>query len=117
MTALTTHILDTSSGKPAAAIIIYLYQLSGDRKTLLTQTYSNQDGRTDQPLLQGTAFVAGQYELVFAMGDYLKASHANLPDPLFLDDIVIRFGIADPSRHYHVPLLVSPFGYSTYRGS
>lgn len=118
MTGLTTHILDTSSGQPADQVSIKLYALNEDgTRRLVTETRSNDDGRTDAPLLNSDAMAVGRYELVFEMGDYFKQHHQNLPSPLFLDDIVLRFGIADVTSHYHVPLLASPYGYSTYRGS
>jgi 5-hydroxyisourate hydrolase len=113
MGRLTTHVLDTSVGMPAAGIEIELW--SGDRK--LVSKFTNSDGRVDVPLLEGDALATGIYELRFHAGDYLRRSGATLSDPAFLDVIPIRFGIADPAAHYHVPLLLSPYGYSTYRGS
>jgi 5-hydroxyisourate hydrolase len=113
---LTTHVLDTASGLPAAGLTIDLFRVSGDRRTHLKTVVTNDDGRCDAPLLQGAAFAAGEYELVFAAGDYLRSQGVTLPQPAFLDIIPIRFGMAE-ARHYHVPLLVSPYGYSTYRGS
>jgi 5-hydroxyisourate hydrolase len=113
---LTTHVLDTATGKPAAGLKISLYKLSGNTHRKLKDVVTNADGRCDAPLLEGEAFQAGQYELVFFAGDYLRSSGTTLPDPLFLDQIPIRFGMAE-SAHYHVPLLISPYGYSTYRGS
>jgi 5-hydroxyisourate hydrolase len=113
---LTTHVLDTASGKPAAGMKIELYAVAGATRRKIKDVVTNADGRCDAPMLQGDEFSTGQYELVFMAGDYLRASGANLPDPLFLDQIPIRFGMAENS-HYHVPLLISPFGYSTYRGS
>jgi 5-hydroxyisourate hydrolase len=113
---LTTHVLDTASGKPAAGLKIALYSVSGNSHRKLKEVVTNADGRCDAPLLEGKAFKTGQYELVFFAGDYLRAKNKKLPDPLFLDQIPIRFGMAEAS-HYHVPLLISPFGYSTYRGS
>lgn len=113
---LTTHVLDTASGRPAAGLKIALYRVSGNSHRKLKDVVTNADGRCDAPLLEGGEFKAGQYELVFFAGDYLRASGAALPDPLFLDQIPIRFGMAEEA-HYHVPLLLSPFGYSTYRGS
>jgi len=113
---LTTHVLDTASGRPAAGMTIALYRVSGDAHSKIKEVVTNADGRCDAPLLEGSEFESGQYELVFFAGDYLRASGAGLPDPLFLDQIPIRFGMAEQA-HYHVPLLVSPFGYSTYRGS
>ncbi|HTV67353.1 MAG TPA: hydroxyisourate hydrolase [Rhizobiaceae bacterium] len=113
---LTTHVLDTASGKPAAGLRIALYSVNGNSHRKLKEVVTNSDGRCDAPLLEGKAFKTGQYELVFFAGDYLRGKNKKLPDPLFLDQIPIRFGMADAS-HYHVPLLISPFGYSTYRGS
>lgn len=113
---LTTHVLDTASGRPAAGLKIALYRVSGNSHRKLKDVVTNADGRCDAPLLEGGEFKAGQYELVFFAGDYLRASGTALPDPLFLDQIPIRFGMAE-AAHYHVPLLLSPFGYSTYRGS
>lgn len=113
---LTTHVLDTASGRPAAGLKIALYRVSGNAHRKIKDVITNADGRCDAPLLDGDAFETGQYELVFFAGDYLRASGAPLPEPLFLDQIPIRFGMAE-NTHYHVPLLISPFGYSTYRGS
>ncbi len=113
---LTTHVLDTASGRPGAGMTVDLYRISGEGRTHLKRAVTNSDGRCDQPLLGGADFAAGRYELVFAAGDYLRRQGTELPSPAFLDEIPIRFGIAE-ARHYHVPLLVSPYGYSTYRGS
>jgi 5-hydroxyisourate hydrolase len=113
---LTTHVLDTASGRPAAGLAITLYRVTGDSLARIADAVTNADGRCDKPLLEGTAFATGTYELVFFAGDYLRQSGAALPDPLFLDQIPIRFGMAE-EKHYHVPLLLSPYGYSTYRGS
>ena len=116
MGRLTTHVLDTMSGKPAAGLAIELWRL-GSAPELLVSVSTNDDGRVDGPILEGAAFEAGRYELCFHAGDYLRAAGVELPDPAFLDVIPIRFGIADASAHYHVPLLLSPYGYSTYRGN
>jgi 5-hydroxyisourate hydrolase len=113
---LTTHVLDTASGLPAAGLKIVLYRVSGNSHRKVKEAVTNGDGRCDQPLLEGKAFQTGQYELIFFVGDYLRTTKAKLPDPPFLDQIPIRFGMAE-EKHYHVPLLVSPYGYSTYRGS
>lgn len=113
---LTTHVLDTASGKPAAGLSISLFSLEGEARTLLKTVTTNADGRCDEPLMQGEAFRIGEYELVFAAGDYLRASGTALPEPAFIDRVPIRFGMAEQA-HYHVPLLLSPYGYSTYRGS
>jgi 5-hydroxyisourate hydrolase len=116
MGALTTHVLDTSAGKPGAGMRIDLYRAGKGRQHLLT-TNTNADGRCEQPLLQGDALEPGEYELVFHAGEYFSRRGVALPDPPFLGQVVIRFGVADAAQHYHVPLLLSPFGYSTYRGS
>lgn len=116
MGRLTTHILDTAHGCPGAGIGIRLYRIDGAR-TLLAERTSNADGRCDAPLLQGDELVAGSYELEFAAGDYFAARGLSLPSPRFVDVVLLRFGIADAGAHYHVPLLVSPYSYSTYRGS
>ena len=116
MGRLTTHVLDTAAGRPAAGMKIELYRLDSER-VLIRSVVTNVDGRVDGALLEGEAFANGVYELVFHAGDYLGRVCADLPDPLFLDIIPIRFGIAEAGQHYHVPLLISPFGYSTYRGS
>lgn len=113
---LTTHVLDTAAGRPAEGLKIALYRVSGNSHRKLREVVTNADGRCDAPLLEGKEFQAGQYELVFFAGDYLKRGGGTLPDPLFLDQIPIRFGIS-ATGHYHVPLLLSPYGYSTYRGS
>jgi 5-hydroxyisourate hydrolase len=117
MGRLTTHILDTASGSPAAGVPIELYALSGDNRERIVATSTNDDGRCDAPLLDGDSFQTGVYELLFHVGDYLRARGEDLPSPAFLDVVPIRFGIASPDEHYHVPLLISPYGYSTYRGS
>ncbi|MGB1236648.1 MAG: hydroxyisourate hydrolase [Pseudomonadales bacterium] len=116
MGRLTTHILDTANGCPGATISVSLYRIAESRE-LLTQTLSNSDGRCDKPLLEGESFSTGKYELVFEIGDYYRKRGTALADPAFLDDVVIRFSIAHSEQHYHVPLLVSPYSYSTYRGS
>tara|TARA_R110002124_G_scaffold83303_3_gene218195 strand:+ start:888 stop:1247 length:360 start_codon:yes stop_codon:yes gene_type:complete len=114
---LTTHVLDTALGKPAAGVRIVLYRVGGDGHTEITETVTNADGRTDAPMLTGPGFTVGSYELVFDAGDYLRATGQAGAEPLFLDRIPIRFGVPDADAHYHVPLLISPFAYSTYRGS
>ena len=113
---LTTHVLDTMSGLPGAGLVVELFRLDGGRQRLARLT-TNADGRSPEPLLAGDGIVPGSYELVFHAGDYFRAREVALPEPAFLDQIPVRFGIADPARHYHVPLLVSPYGYATYRGS
>lgn len=117
MGRLTTHVLDTALGKPAAGLRVELFRIQDIGAVPLVETETNADGRCDAPLLEGADFIAGRYQLVFQAGAYFDARGLDLPDPKFLDDVVIRFGIADPDQHYHVPLLLSPFGYSTYRGS
>ena len=117
MGKLTTHVLDTAQGRPGAGIRIALFRLGAEARTPLVDTTTNADGRCDAPLLEGDALEAGRYELVFGAGAYFAASGVALPDPPFVDEVVLRFGIADPAAHYHVPLLVSPWSYSTYRGS
>ncbi|MEM6254776.1 MAG: hydroxyisourate hydrolase [Cyanobacteria bacterium P01_D01_bin.156] len=118
---LTTHVLDTANGCPAAGVELQLYRLENDQAHCLTKTITNSDGRTDSPLLTPETMVAGLYELRFWVGDYFAAQatpQATFSSPIpFLDLVPIRFGIADAAAHYHVPLLVSPWSYSTYRGS
>lgn len=117
MGKLTTHVLDTARGKPAAGVAIWLYRVTGNSHKKIAEVVTNSDGRTDGPMLEGAALTAGQYELVFHAGDYLRATGQASGEVIFLDKIPIRFGITDPAAHYHVPLLISPFAYSTYRGS
>jgi 5-hydroxyisourate hydrolase len=114
---LTTHVLDTMSGQPGAGLVIELFRIEGEAHRLLARLTTNDDGRTPAPLLAGSELVRGTYELVFHVGGYFRARGVALTEPAFLDLVPVRFGIADPARHYHVPLLVSPYGYSTYRGS
>ena len=114
---LSTHVLDTARGCPAAGIKITLYRVTGNSREVVGQTVTNADGRTDAPMLAGDGFTAGSYELVFCAGEYLRATGQVTGEVLFLNDIPIRFGIVDSAAHYHVPLLLSGFGYSTYRGS
>ena len=117
MARLSTHVLDTARGTPAAGIVVELHRVqTGERRRLVT-TVTNSDGRTEAPLLAGELLETGVYELVFHAGAYFRASGLTLPAPPFLDEIVIRIGIADDAGNYHVPLLLSPYGYSTYRGS
>ena len=117
MGRLSTHVLDTVNGKPAAGVEIALDALlpDGSRKRIV-DAVTNADGRTDTPLLTGTLLV-GSYELTFAIGDYFRHLGTKLAEPAFLDLVPIRFAIAEPDGHYHVPLLLSPYSYSTYRGS
>jgi len=114
MGRLTTHVLDTSIGKPAEGLKLTLRRLADG--AVLAECVTDADGRVDRPLLEGEAFVPGHYELVFEAGAYFRASGLTLPEPAFLETIPIRFGLSE-ATHYHVPLLVSPYGYSTYRGS
>lgn len=114
---LTTHVLDTARGCPAQGLKIALYRLSGDSRHKITELETNADGRTDAHILPAGAFQTGIYELVFFAGDYLRATGQAGEEPLFLDQVPIRFGMADAKAHYHVPLLLSAYGYSTYRGS
>ncbi|MFW5832476.1 MAG: hydroxyisourate hydrolase [Pseudomonadota bacterium] len=116
MGRLTTHVLDTATGCPAAGLVLHLAALQPERRQLLTAT-TNADGRLDGPLLEGDALRAGTYELVFEAAAYHRRTGQKLADPPFLDEVVIRFAIADPAAHYHVPLLLSPWSYTTYRGS
>ncbi len=116
MGRLTTHVLDTAHGKPGTGIAVTVYRLDGERREV-ARSVTNHDGRCDKPLLEGAALEAGKYEIVFAAGDYFRALGLNLPEPPFVDEVALRFGIANVDQHYHVPLLVSPWSYSTYRGS
>ena len=117
MGRLTTHVLDTVAGRPGSGMRLALYRLDGAERTLLVETQTNDDGRVDRPLLDGDAMLRGTYELIFHVGHYFRLMGHDLANPAFLDEVPIRFGIEDASAHYHVPLLVSPFAYSTYRGS
>ncbi|WP_027090903.1 hydroxyisourate hydrolase [Cohnella thermotolerans] len=110
---LTTHVLDVSLGTPAAGMRVQLWRLAEDGRELLKEAYTNEDGRLDEPLLAGEAMMAGSYELLFDVGDYYRGS-AHIA---FLEWVPVRFHLAEPESHYHVPLLVAPGGYSTYRGS
>ena len=112
---LTTHVLDTASGKPAASLKVDLFRIEGDQLLPLRSTHTNADGRCNDPLLSGDEMRAGAYELRFHVGAYFDEGQAS--ETRFLDVVPIRFGIDDEAAHYHVPLLVAPFGYSTYRGS
>ena len=118
MGRLTTHVLDTVNGRPAAGVRVALRALdSAGEGRLVTEATTNADGRTDAPLLAGEAFKPGRYELVFDVGAYFAATGAAQADPPFLEQVPVRFGLADRDGHYHVPLLVSPWSYATYRGS
>jgi 5-hydroxyisourate hydrolase len=115
MGRITTHVLDTAAGRPAAGLKVILTRLDG-KATVVVETTTNADGRCDRPLLDGADFAHGSYEIMFHVGDYFRRSDLKLPDPPFLDLVPIRFGVTGDA-HYHVPLLVSPYAYSTYRGS
>jgi len=117
MNTLSTHVLDTSLGTPAAGIGVELHRLVGGDRQKVAEAITNADGRTDAPLLSGDRLETGVYELTFHVADYLRRVTPSLPDPPFLGDVVVRIGIADATGAYHVPLLLSPFGYSVYRGS
>ena len=127
MGKLTTHVLDTANGCPAAGMAVRLYRLQGglsgdiggigDSPVLLKSITLNHDGRADAPLLEGAQFVPGRYRLVFAVAAYFAARGAELAEPPFLDEVPLDFGLATVGQHYHVPLLASPWSYSTYRGS
>jgi 5-hydroxyisourate hydrolase len=114
---LTTHVLDTMNGCPAAGMRVALYRFAGDTPQLLRELTLDGDGRAGGPLLEGDAFQPGRYRLAFEVGAYFRARGAALPEPEFLDRVPLDFGIADATSHYHVPLLASPWSYSTYRGS
>ena len=116
MSKLTSHVLDVYSGKPGSGIKVDVYYIFDNKRDKLNTVLLNKDGRADKPLVEGSNFKEGKYELVFFVGDYFKKI-TNLPKTPFLDEVVIRFGISNPNEHYHVPLLVSPWSYSTYRGS
>ncbi len=117
MGRLTTHVLDTARGRPGAGIRITVYRNLGERYALIGDAVTNADGRCAVPLLEGDAFTRGRYRLVFAVGEYFAAAGLDLPDPPFVDEVVLDFGVADGAAHYHVPLLVSPWSWSAYRGS
>jgi 5-hydroxyisourate hydrolase len=114
MPHLTTHVLDTASGKPAAGMRVVLRRAG--TSAVLAEATTNADGRLDKPLLEGGAFTQGTYEIAFHVGDYFRSAGVQLPEPPFLDVVPVRFSAA-AGRDYHLPLLISPFGYSTYRGS
>lgn len=117
MGRLSTHVLDTASGKPAAGMRIDFSELEGDHWKLIKTLRTNADGRTDEPLLGAEAMHSAQFKLVFHVAEYFRERGEHLPDPPFLDTVPLRFGIADPAAHYHVPLLCTPWSYATYRGS
>ncbi|MDO8177162.1 MAG: hydroxyisourate hydrolase [Undibacterium sp.] len=117
MGKLSTHVLDITQGKPGAGVTVQLYAVEAGVKTLLKTEVTNQDGRCNTPLLEGVDFKTGCYELVFAAGDYFDTQGVTLPTPKFIDLVTLAFGVADATQNYHVPLVVSPWAYSTYRGS
>ena len=117
MGKLSTHVLDTTQGKPGAGVRIELFAVGDGGRTLLKTDTTNADGRCGAPLLEGDAMQPGRYELVFGAGDYFAAQGVALPEPRFIDQVTIAFGIADADQNYHVPLVVTPWSYSTYRGS
>lgn len=117
MGKLSTHVLDTAHGRPGAGVRVDLYLIDSCGRSLVKSEVTNGDGRCDRPLLEGEQLKAGQYELVFHAGDYFAAQGVALSEPRFLDRIAIGFGIADASQNYHVPLVMTPWSYSTYRGS
>jgi 5-hydroxyisourate hydrolase len=117
MARLSTHVLDTSRGVPAAGLAIELHVIRHDTRVRLAAATTNADGRTSEPLLSAIFIEPGVYELTFHAAEYFERLGAPVSSPPFLGDVVIRFGIADPHGHYHVPLLLAPYGYSTYRGS
>jgi 5-hydroxyisourate hydrolase len=117
MGKLTTHVLNLAAGAPAAGLRVELHDLGAAAPRLLAQQRTDADGRCAQPLLEGGALQAGRYALTFYVAEYFRALGVKLPEPPFIDEVVIRFGVASPEQNYHVPLLVSPWSYSTYRGS
>lgn len=122
MGKLSTHVLDTAHGRPGAGVKLDLYKVDSvdgepGGRTLVTSALTNGDGRCASPLLEGEALCAGRYELVFHVGDYFAAQGVDLPSPRFLDRVTIAFGVHDAGQNYHVPLVVTPWSYSTYRGS
>jgi 5-hydroxyisourate hydrolase len=117
MGRLSTHVLDTTNGKPAAGMRIEFSMREGERWTLLKTVQTNADGRTDEPLMAGDAMRTGEFQLVFFVADYFRGKGIELPNPPFLDRVPLAFGIGDRDAHYHVPLLCTPWSYGTYRGS
>lgn len=116
MGRLTTHVIDTAAGRPGAGMKVTLHRVLAGQHRPVTETVTGADGRSQGPLLEGPALESGRYRLVFAAGAYFRARGVSLADPPFVDEVVIDFGVADPDAHYHVPLLVSPWSYATYRG-
>ena len=117
MGQLTTHVLDTAHGKPASGVDLLLFRSVNGLRTQLLAATTNADGRCNQPLLQGDALQTGVYELEFSVGKYFSALGVKQTDPPFLDRVTLRFGVADASQHFHIPLVMTPWSYSTYRGS
>jgi len=117
MGKISTHVLDTTQGKPGAGVQVELYRVDATARILVKEDTTNADGRCSMPLAEGDALVAGTYELVFGAGAYFHAQGIALPDPPFLDRVILAFGIADATQNYHVPLVLTPWSYSTYRGS
>jgi 5-hydroxyisourate hydrolase len=117
MGKLSTHVLDTAHGKPGGGVKVELYAVDGQQRRLLKVDSTNRDGRCDEPLLEGETMRPGRYELVFHAGDYFADQGVAMPEPRFIDRVTIAFGIADAAQNYHVPLVVTPWSYSTYRGS
>ncbi|MYN38444.1 hydroxyisourate hydrolase [Duganella sp. FT109W] len=117
MGKLSTHVLDITQGKPGAGVKVALYAVGPQGRELLKSDVTNADGRCSTPLLEGDALKQGKYELVFSAGAYFDAQGVTLPEPKFIDEVTLAFGVADASQNYHVPLVVSPWAYSTYRGS
>lgn len=116
MGKLTTHILDTAHGKPAAGVAVRLFSIGSERILLKSDT-TNSDGRLDTPLLEGSTMAVGTFEIEFDIGEYFRKLKVPMDDPAFVDEVVLRFGIAKVDQHYHVPLVATPWSYSTYRGS
>ena len=117
MGKLSTHVLDITQGKPGAGVKVALYAVGAQGRTLIKTDVTNADGRCSSPLLEGETMKAGKYELVFGAGDYFAAQGVELPEPRFIDEVTIAFGVAGAEQNYHVPLVVSPWAYSTYRGT
>ena len=118
MAGLTTHVLDTANGRPADGVHVELFAVDGNGPArLLASAITNADGRTDTPMIEPADMTAGRYELVFHIGDYFAGRGHDLAEPPFLDRVPVRFAISDTTQHYHVPLLVAPWSYTTYRGS
>jgi 5-hydroxyisourate hydrolase len=117
MGRLTTHVLDVAAGTPAGGMTVELRRVDGEERRVIARVTTNAEGRCDKPLLEGDALTAGEWELAFHVAAYYRTRGVALPSPPFLDVVSVRFGVASAAQHYHVPLLVSPWSYSTYRGS